>query len=397
MAVYKRYKGKRIDRSDPNWERAKWWMEFKLKGHHVHESVTGARTQGQAERAESAVREEIYNGKYNRGAKTCRFSEFVDTIYVPWAKQNKLSWRHDECRAERLKQFFGDRPLREINAMMVRRLKNELLGEKTRRFDGESKERTPRKGATVNRFLQLLSKIFELAFEEGYVDANPVRRVPLESEGEGRERYLTYEEEERLLPQLRGRLAHLHAPVVMALDTGMRKVTELLRLRVEHVNFGDAPVFFNISGRDVEVPPGHLLVVKSKNKRPRTIPMTARVRSELLRVIQSRTEGPVFTSARTGVNLVTIKKGFKRACELAGIPHGQNRPGGLTFHDLRHTFATRLAERGVGETQRLALLGQSSTKMVRRYSHATPEAMREAVQRLEQKAGEVLEFRRKTG
>ena len=140
---------------------------------------------------------------------------------------------------------------------------------------------------------------------------------------------------------------------------------------------------------------GHLLVVKSKNKRPRTVPLTARVQSELRQVIQGRTEGPVFLSARTGVNLVEIKKGFRRACELAGIPHGQSTPGGLTFHDLRHTFATRLAEREVGETQRLALLGQSSTKMVRRYSHATPEAMREAVQRLEQKAGEVLVFRRK--
>jgi integrase len=70
-------------------------------------------------------------------------------------------------------------------------------------------------------------------------------------------------------------------------------------------------------------------------------------------------------------------------------------PGELAFQDLRHTFATRLAERGVGETARIALLCQSSAKMVRRYSHATPEAMREAVQRLEQRAGEVLEFKRK--
>ena len=224
-----------------------------------------------------------------------------------------------------------------------------------------------------------------------------MRRVPLESEGEGRERYLTYDEEARLLPVLQGRIAHLRCPVIVAVDTGMREITELLSLLIEHCNFGDSPVFFNIRGRDVEVLPGHLLVVKSKNKRPRTIPMTARVRSELLAVIQGRTQGPVFLSARTGVNLVTIKKGFKRACELANIPHGQNRPGGLTFHDLRHTFATRLAEREVGETQRLALLGQSSTKMVRRYSHATPEAIREAIARLEHKAGEVLEFRRKAG
>ncbi|HYE56938.1 MAG TPA: tyrosine-type recombinase/integrase [Rhodothermales bacterium] len=69
----------------------------------------------------------------------------------------------------------------------------------------------------------------------------------------------------------------------------------------------------------------------------------------------------------------------------------------MTFQDLRHTFATRLAEREVGETTRLALLGQSSMEMVRRYSHATSEALREAVQRLEQKPGEVLEFRRRAG
>lgn len=196
---------------------------------------------------------------------------------------------------------------------------------------------------------------------------------------------------------LQGRLAHLRCPIIVAVDTGMRKTTDLLRLQIEHVNFGDSPVFFNINGKDVEVMPNHLLVVKSKNKKPRTIPMTARVRSELLEVIQGRAEGPVFSSARTGINLVEIKKGFKRACELASIPHGQNKPSGLTFHDLRHTFATRLAERGVGETARMALLGQSSTKMVRRYSHATPEAMAEAVSRLEQRAGEVLEFRRKAG
>ena len=146
MAVYKRYKGKRINRSDPNWEGANWWMEFKLRGHHIHESIPGARTQAQAERAENSIREEIYTGKYDRTAKTKGFSDFVETVFVPWAKANKLTWRHDECRAERLKQFFRRSPLREINPMMVRRLKNELLTEKTRRVDIVG-ERTQRKGS----------------------------------------------------------------------------------------------------------------------------------------------------------------------------------------------------------------------------------------------------------
>lgn len=397
MAVFKRFKGRRIKPGHKDWATARWWMEFTLRSTYVLQSIPGARTQAQAERAESAIREDIYNNRFNKTTKTSKFSEFVDDVYLPWARGNKASWKNDESRSKALKEFFGKRQIKDITPMMIRRLKNEMLSEKTNRVDGSTKERTLRKGTTVNRYLQLLSKILEMSYEEGFIDQNPMRRVPLEPEGEGRERYLTYAEEDRLLPQLTGRLAHLHAPVIVDIDTGMRVNSELLRLQIGHCNFGDSSIFFNINGRDVEVRPNHLLVVKSKNKRPRTIPMTERVRQELLKTIQDRMSGPVFCNNRTGVNYTTLKKGFKRACLTAAIPCGQNTPGGITFHDLRHTFATRLAERGVDESVRMSLLGQSSLKMVRRYSHATPETMQDAVNRLSQKAGEVLEFRRKVG
>jgi len=283
MAVFKRFKGRRIKPGHQEWAAAKWWMEFTLRGSYVLQSIPGTRTQAQAERAESAIREDIYNNRFNKAAKTVRFSEFVEDVYLPWARSNKSSWRNDESRSKALKEFFGKRQIKDITPMMIRRLKNELLSERTKRFDISTQQRTLRKGTTVNRYLQLLSKILEMSYEEGFIDQNPMRRVPLEPEGEGRERYLTYAEEDRLLPQLTGRLAHLHAPIVVGIDTGMRVNSELLRLQIEHCNFSDSSIFFNINGRDVEVRPNHLLVVKSKNKRPRTIPMTERVRQELLR------------------------------------------------------------------------------------------------------------------
>ncbi|HEX8139451.1 MAG TPA: tyrosine-type recombinase/integrase [Pyrinomonadaceae bacterium] len=406
MAVYKRYKGERLRKEKGKrlsaeekeaWQKGKWWMEFQLRGHDIHKSIPGARTQAQAERAENAIRESIYDGKYNKLTKTSRFSDFVDNIYLPLTKK-KASWRNDESRAKRLKQFFGVIQIRDITPVLIRRLKNELLSEKTNRIDPKSesegkKERTLRKGTTVNRHLQLLSKILETAFGEGLIDSNPMRRVELEPEGQGRERYLTYEEE-RLLAVLNGRLTHLCAPVITAIDTGMRKISELLSLLIEHCNFGHKAIFININGRDVELRPNHLLVVKSKNGDPRTIPMTPRVRTELLGVIQGRTEGPVFSNARTGVNLKEIKKGFKKACQLAGIPYGLNTPGGLVFHDLRHTFSTRLGDRGVIENTRMVLLGQRTLKMTRRYTHATPEMLEEAVSKLGRRTGEVLKFKR---
>jgi hypothetical protein len=93
MPVFKRYKGRRITPSDPNWNRARWWMEFRLRGNRVEQAITGARTKAQAERAESTVREDIYNGRYNKASSTVKFTEFVDQHFLPWAEGNKLSLR----------------------------------------------------------------------------------------------------------------------------------------------------------------------------------------------------------------------------------------------------------------------------------------------------------------
>jgi len=105
MAVFKRYKGRRIKPNHPEWARARWWMEFSLRGQYLIQSIPGARTRAQAERAENSVRESIYNGRFNASSE--HFSSFVDKIYLPWARTNKKSFAHDENRAKPLKDFLG--------------------------------------------------------------------------------------------------------------------------------------------------------------------------------------------------------------------------------------------------------------------------------------------------
>ena len=104
MAIYKRHKGRRLKRSDRDWDKGTWWIEFSLRGNYVHESIPGARTQAQAERAETKRREEIYEGKYDPGKKL--FSEFVDEIFLPWSTANKRSYREDDQRSVPLKAFL---------------------------------------------------------------------------------------------------------------------------------------------------------------------------------------------------------------------------------------------------------------------------------------------------
>jgi len=76
-----------------------------------------------------------------------------------------------------------------------------------------------------------------------------------------------------------------------------------------------------------------------------------------------------------GKPIGSIRKAFNNACRRAGIKN-------LRFHDLRHTFATRLVLAGVDLATVSKLLGHSSIQMTMRYAHPTPEALKNAVNKL---------------
>ncbi|MCM3869278.1 MAG: site-specific integrase [Pyrinomonadaceae bacterium] len=369
MAIYRRYKGRRLKRSDAEWDKGTWWIESSLRGNYVHESIPGARTQAQAERAESKRREEIYEGKYDPGKKL--FSEFVDEIFLPWSTANKRSHREDEQRSVTLKGFFGEKHLRDIKPMMIEKFKRERLATPTK-HDTEDRPK-PRTPASVNRDLACLSKILSMAFDNELIDSNPMRRVRLLKENGSRERFITADEEVKLFAKLTGRRDHIRSVVTIALNTGMRR-GEILDLQWEHVNFIARTIF----------------IARSKTGKTRTIPMNDIVFEELKALKQDAgTRDFVFSVSKTGVNIDSIKTGWRNACSAAGLVD-------LRFHDTRHTFATRLRANGVHEWDIRDLLGHTTTRMTSVYTHQTPANLRQAVTTLEQsKPGRVVRFPRK--
>src|SRR5437879_2103652 len=97
----------------------------------------------------------------------------------------------------------------------IEQLKSSLIGVKTVRG-------TPRSESTINRYLALGSRILSLARINGLINTNPFSHVRKFEEGGQRERFLTYEEEGRLMEVLTGDLEYLRVPVVVSLvlDSG---------------------------------------------------------------------------------------------------------------------------------------------------------------------------------
>jgi integrase len=364
MAVYKRFNGKRIKPNDPNWDRGTWVVEFNLRGHRVKEAVPEARTKKQAEQVETQIKQEIFDKKYNRASAVTRFSDFVDGVFLPWARENKRSWEDDEQRSEKLKEFFGQRAIRDITPMLIEKFKSELR-------KSDSRYKRPFSPATVNRYLQVLSRVLSMAYENGIVDGNPMSRVKRLREPEPRQRYLNQfsdDEEERLMKALAVYGEHVVALAELDLEVGMR-LGELLNTKWENVDETNQLVS----------------VTKTKNDKPRLVPLTAHAFGILRRLRQDAPDDElIFDSTRTGRRRRQMMICFEQAVEEAGI-------GDFHFHDLRHTFATRLRAANVHEYDIADLLGHSTTpndtrntKVTRGYAHGVPQRLRDAVDSLEE-------------
>jgi integrase len=359
--------------------------ETMVSGRRYYGSFTGQdgepvpKTKPEALDMLAAVRQSIRRGTWGR-AQDDNFTAFVDKVFLPYARANHQHPQHAEFRSEVLKQHFGRHRLPDITRMMVERFVKDRLESTTVRVRlvGGNKESKPRSPTTVRKEVALLSQIFNHARQERLVTSNPCdeigkavkKRIPARAV---RSRYLTPEEEVLLVEQLTGRREHLLPAVRLALWTGMRR-GEILRLRWADLNFSSKTVTKHVKGEFHQVPPGWLFIERSKNGRPRSVPMSAKARALLETLSEDVTNGEyVFQNCQTGGAILDIKTGFTGAVAAAGIEN-------LTFHDLRHTFATRADECGASQAVIRDILGHSPTSVTGGYTHSRPEARERAVE-----------------
>ncbi|HXG65147.1 MAG TPA: site-specific integrase [Blastocatellia bacterium] len=331
---------------------SRWYYDFMIRRQRYRGVIPEARTKAQAETAEVKIRNKIFDRKYTTQADTVTIAEFVDKVYLPYARLNKRHPRNDELHCRAIVEFFGKKTFAQISPILIEKFKRE-------RRESVTRYGRQRSAASVNRELEVLSKIFSLAMDNGIVESNPARKVKKLRQDNLRKRYLTVEEEQRLMGALTGRRIRLKPVVVLAIQTGMRR-GELL----------------NLKWQNIDLARGLIYVTDTKTGHDREVPINSIARETLLGL--QRLYGGyeyVFTNPMTGLNITEVKKGFKAACREAGIAD-------FRFHDLRHTTGTRLADAGTDAFAIAEVLGHRNLQTTKRYTHATELRKRRAVEAL---------------
>jgi site-specific recombinase XerD len=214
---------------------------------------------------------------------------------------------------------------------------------------------------TVLHYMKFLRHVLNKAVRDGSLERTPFAKVVLPKTNKGRLRYLSPEEEHRLL----NALGPTYLPWArLAILVGIR-LNEQIRLQWADVDFEQ----------------GLLTLPQTKagnvqyaflNEEAQTILRTL----QITHMNQGRCSPWIFPSKNPARHLDQrnfYARVFVPAVKAAGLE-------GVTWHTLRHTFASRLAMSGQTEGTIAALLRHSTTALVKRYAHLSPSHLKTAVE-----------------
>jgi integrase len=314
-------------------------------------------------------------------AKISTFGAFIAERYEPWALAHL---RRGDVAVARLKADFPkwhDEPLASFNTWRIESWRN-----------GRIKEGI--KPVTLNRQIDTLRAALRKAVDWNVIAVHPLQGLKrLKVDDDERVRFLSPAEENRLRDALTRREANLRAArdrfnawrekrhkatlparsagfvdhlqplVLLALNTGLRR-GEIFSLRWSDIDLG-----------------GAMLTVRAaaaKSGDSRRVPLNdeaATVLAAWRKQSDDRAREALVFPGEAGARLTNITKAWATVTTLAKLTD-------FRFHDLRHTFASKLVQRSVDLNTVRALMGHADIAMTLRYGHLAPGNLAAAVAKL---------------
>lgn len=331
MGLYKRKRSKtgRPDKTAP------WWVRFRVGNVEVRQS-TGTSDRGLAEQFEQKLRDAYFKRDVLGEKPPNVWQDATDLWFSD--KRHKRDIKGDHTRCAWFDTYLKDEPLNNIDNSIVTKIRTLLSREKNT-------------SGTVNKYLAFLRAVLIHAHESGLCNPPP----PIKSvKGKKFEpRTLTEDEQTVLLAAL---APHARVMAEFAIETGLRSAN-----------------IRNLEWQNVDMPGEHLVVLASASKsaQPIGIPLSDRAVT-ILKAQQGKHERFVFVDQLGRAPVGSIKTAWLRATKRAGL-------SGLRFHDLRHTWTTRMIKSGAPTHAVQELGGWQSSRMVDRYAHLKREDLRKYV------------------
>ena len=319
-------------------QRTGWWIADYVDAAGKRRRTKAARDPHEARKTLSVLEGQAirYRALDIKPPKPIRFREYAE-LYLKHVKAELRCYRRYRVSVRHHIQFFDKSALTAINPEMVERFKQMRLAKVC--------------PGTVNRDLAVLRRMLNLAIAWGYLRENPLRFFKFPKERNGRLRYLTREEFERLVEACPDWLKPI---VTIAVNTGMRQ-GEIVRL----------------TWSDVDLENGFAAVNDPKNGIPRKVPLNETARAAFEEVKQGSSSIKAFP-----VSQDWVQHEFARIVKVAGIVD-------FKFHDLRHTCASWLVMAGVEILKVKEVLDHKDIRMTLRYAHLSPDQAADAVRKLD--------------
>lgn len=326
------------------------YADPRRRAHEIKLGRLGEVTVEQARKRAEQIRAEVSLGgdpacdlQKRRAVPT--LAAFAAERYLPYVEENLASACNIRAYLRRILRVMGRKALDEINQGDVAELRRVLIDERL----------SP---SSVNRHLATARSMFNLAVKWQLVaGANPAASPGMLRERQ-RDAYLDAAQTQALVRALDADRCQVSAAALALLAvTGARK-NEVLRATWDLV--------------DLER--GVLTVPKerSKSRKARYIALSPYAVAILRRQAAQRTEQNchVFPSQRRqGKPLEDVRGAWARATKAAGLP------AGLRIHDLRHSFASALANSGIPLNEIGTLLGHTQLSTTLRYAHHAPQRL----------------------
>jgi integrase len=333
-----------------------YWVNFKDAHGKLRWERCGWASEGWTPEAAQRRRYELleqdragaYKPKKERKADKLTFGELLENHYLPWSRENKKRFTGDfHLYRNWLKPRLAERRLKSIAPLDLERLKKDM------RDAGKAE-------ATVRHALGLVRQAFNKAVVwRLWQGENPCRGVSFPSPNNARQRFLSQEEASVLLTALRQRSLQVWQIAAMSLYGGLR-LGEVLGITWSNVNLEN----------------GIITILDAKNNTSRAIFITEPIR-QVLEELPAGLPDDLLFKARTGTPVQWLSATFSRVVKALGLNEGiVDRREKLSFHTLRHTYASWAVMAGVPLYIVGKALGHKTLVMTQRYAHLAPDSHR---------------------